>query len=209
MASKELYGSSSFVSDCGNPSDFEESLNCTECTMCCEYYYQIIIYIDVNISLHLKARILLSLTLLRFLSGNAQGDCYRNEDNFENVGFIGNYQQFTGLFFLCLFIACCAAALTLYIKDKYKNRALPTSSIRRPSLSIRDQIYAWNVIGDDSVYQFMLGKSWMGWAIALVTMGLQIWLLFVFVKVSGYLSQLEMFSSHSPFISHSHSNLFH
>ena len=209
LASKELYGDSSFVADCGNPSDFDESLNCDECTMCCEYYYQIIIYIYVNISLHLKARILLSLTLLGFLSGNAQGDCYRNEDNFENVGFIGNYQQFTGLFFLCLFIACCAAALTLYIKDKYENRALPTSSIRRPSVSIRDQIYAWNVIGDDSVYQFMLGKSWMGWAIALVTMGLQIWMLFVFVKVSRHLSQLLLsyFSSNSP--DSSHSNLFH
>jgi len=28
--------SSSYISDCGNPSDFEESLVCTECTMCCK-----------------------------------------------------------------------------------------------------------------------------------------------------------------------------
>jgi len=27
---------SSFIADCGNPSDFEESLDCTECTMCCK-----------------------------------------------------------------------------------------------------------------------------------------------------------------------------
>ena len=27
---------SSFIADCGNPSDFEESLECTECTMCCK-----------------------------------------------------------------------------------------------------------------------------------------------------------------------------
>ncbi len=27
---------SSFISDCGNPSDFEEALVCEECTMCCE-----------------------------------------------------------------------------------------------------------------------------------------------------------------------------
>ena len=146
-----------------------------------------------------------------FPPGNSQEDCYPKVDKLENLGFITNYQQLTGLFFLCLFILCCATALTLYIRDKYKNRALPTSSIRRPSVSIRDQIYAWNVIGDDSVYQFMLGKSWMGWAIALVTMGLQIWMLFVFVKVSRHLSQLLLsyFSSNSPDISHSHSNLFH
>ena len=28
---------SSFISDCGNPSDFHESLICKGCTMCCEY----------------------------------------------------------------------------------------------------------------------------------------------------------------------------
>ena len=119
------------------------------------------------------------------------------------MGFIMNYQQLTGLFFLCLFIACCAAGLALYIKDKYKNRALPTSLIRQPSQSMRDQIYAWNVIGDDSVYQFLLGKSFLGWAIALVTMGLQIWMLFVFVKVSRHLYH---FLSRS-FLSNSCSNL--
>ena len=27
---------SSYISDCGNPSNFEDSLVCTECTMCCE-----------------------------------------------------------------------------------------------------------------------------------------------------------------------------
>ena len=29
-------GNSSYISDCGNPSNFEDSLNCTECTMCCK-----------------------------------------------------------------------------------------------------------------------------------------------------------------------------
>ena len=27
---------SSYISDCGNPSNFEESLVCAECTMCCK-----------------------------------------------------------------------------------------------------------------------------------------------------------------------------
>ena len=27
---------SSYISDCGNPSNFEDSLVCTECTMCCK-----------------------------------------------------------------------------------------------------------------------------------------------------------------------------
>ena len=41
MASTETHGYyeyySSFVADCGNPSDVEESLTCNDCTMCCEY----------------------------------------------------------------------------------------------------------------------------------------------------------------------------
>ena len=28
--------SSSYISDCGNPSNFEDSLVCTDCTMCCK-----------------------------------------------------------------------------------------------------------------------------------------------------------------------------
>jgi hypothetical protein len=34
---KQACLSSSFSSDCGNPSDFEQSLNCTKCTMCCKF----------------------------------------------------------------------------------------------------------------------------------------------------------------------------
>ena len=32
----DFTGPSSFVADCGNPSDFDESLLCEECTMCCK-----------------------------------------------------------------------------------------------------------------------------------------------------------------------------
>ena len=56
------------------------------------------------------------------------------------------------------------------------------SSIRRPSLLDRDDTYALEMIGNDSVYQFFLSKSWLGWAFALATMGVQIWMLFQFVK---------------------------
>ena len=35
---------SSFVTDCGNPSDFDEALGCEECTMCCKYSFILIHY---------------------------------------------------------------------------------------------------------------------------------------------------------------------
>eukprot|EP00985_Skeletonema_marinoi_P022692 scaffold14622_cov86-Skeletonema_marinoi.AAC.6 len=31
------YGNSTFVTDCGVPSAFDEALACEKCTMCCEY----------------------------------------------------------------------------------------------------------------------------------------------------------------------------
>lgn len=36
---REAYSdeSSSFVADCGVPTDFDEALKCGNCTMCCEY----------------------------------------------------------------------------------------------------------------------------------------------------------------------------
>jgi hypothetical protein len=36
--------SSSYVSDCGNPSDFNPSLRCDDCTMCCRYMYYCHVY---------------------------------------------------------------------------------------------------------------------------------------------------------------------
>jgi len=33
------YGNSTFVTDCGVPSAFDETPECKDCTMCCEYYY--------------------------------------------------------------------------------------------------------------------------------------------------------------------------
>jgi len=39
---KSLYSSSTFVSDCGVPSAFDEPLECDNCTMCCKYYSNVV-----------------------------------------------------------------------------------------------------------------------------------------------------------------------
>ena len=36
--------SSSYVSDCGNPSDFNPSLRCDDCTMCCRFMHYCRVY---------------------------------------------------------------------------------------------------------------------------------------------------------------------
>jgi len=140
----EFNDPSSFVADCGNPSDFEDSLNCEDCTMCC----------------------------------NVQGDCYpKEESDIQKLGF-KNYMYFTGVFFACVFGACCVLAFVSLTYDKFRN----SSSSHQPPRKDIDRKYALETVGDDSVYQFLIGTSWIGWSIVLVTMASQIWILFVFVQ---------------------------
>ena len=46
----------------------------------------------------------------------------------------------------------------------------------------KDLEYAMKSIGDDSVYKFFMGKSWLGWTFATCAVAIQLWLLFVFVQ---------------------------
>jgi len=73
-------------------------------------------------------------------------------------------------------------ALTVYAYDKYKNRKLPRSTVRRASVTNRDKKYALSTLGDGSVYQFFLGTSIAGWLIVLLTLATQVGMLFVFVE---------------------------
>ena len=46
----------------------------------------------------------------------------------------------------------------------------------------RDSKFALEVIGEDSVYQFVLGKSWLAWGVVVGVIASQIGILFIFVK---------------------------
>ena len=59
-----------------------------------------------------------------------------------------------------------------------------TRTLRRGSTMDQYAEHAVARIGEDSVYSFLLGSSWCGWAIALATIATQLWLLFTFVKAS-------------------------
>jgi len=75
-------------------------------------------------------------------------------------------------------------SLVVFAYDKYRNYLLPSFPVRCQLQTSRDKKYALGTIGDDSVYQFFLGTSWIGWLIVLVTMVLQIWMLLQFVAGS-------------------------
>merc|ERR1712032_900359 len=99
---------------------------------------------------------------------------------------------FAGCFLGIMLAACAVLALVVFAFDKYwtdQAFALRTdqSSLRHSFIlqqaSLRkeeDKEYAKKIIGDDSVYCFFLGKSRLGWMIAVATVAVQMWLLFVF-----------------------------
>lgn len=140
----EFIDPSSYISDCGNPSDFEDSLVCIECTMCC----------------------------------NMQDDCYpQEESDIQKLGF-ANFMYFTGAFMGGIFVACCALAFASFIYD-----VRHTINLRSFSKDL-DRKYALGTVGDDSVYSFLLGTTFIGWLIVLITICSQMWMLFVFVQGS-------------------------
>jgi hypothetical protein len=113
--------------------------------------------------------------------GNAQGDCFPQEDNpIMKVGFT-DYMQFSWVFIACLVGASFILAVAVFAYDKYQNRDVPIRSLRRESTLSRDDKYALSSLGAGSVYQFFLGTSIPGWIIVLLTLAVQMGMLFIFV----------------------------
>lgn len=112
-------------------------------------------------------------------AGNLQEDCYPREEKlfmrFEVKGF-DNYDGFMWIFCMILIGCCYVLACALYFIDRYKNRHM-TVTERRVSSVVRDEKYAFETIGRESVYQFLLTKSKLAWVIALGTIALQVWML--------------------------------
>ena len=104
------------------------------------------------------------------------------------VGF-ENYIQFTPVFCACVIGLCIMLWIISYLVDMNKNnRSDEIGQLRRPSEVRRDKlsekIYALKIFGVGSVYVFLLTGSIVGWGIALVTIGTQIYLLHPFIEGS-------------------------
>ncbi|KAL7549178.1 hypothetical protein ACHAWF_012449, partial [Thalassiosira exigua] len=110
---------------------------------------------------------------------------FLSSQEFDIIGF-KSYLQLTEFFFACLAGTSCVIALAAYGANKYTNRRYNRSRsfVHRESheMSTRDEEYALDTLGEGSLYQFFLGTSLWGWLIVLATMGVQMWLLFVFVE---------------------------
>mmetsp|Transcript_11263 Transcript_11263/g.23652 ORF Transcript_11263/g.23652 Transcript_11263/m.23652 type:complete len:950 (-) Transcript_11263:56-2905(-) len=143
------FNESSFISDCGVPSIFDDPLICHDCTMCC----------------------------------NSRSECYPTEETNIQKSNFSSYEEFSWVFFVSVIGFAIMIYLTSYALDKYKHQSKPTQSNlqRRESMKRRAKNYTVDKMGERSVYSFFLGKNWCGWMIALAILGVQLWVLFVFV----------------------------
>jgi hypothetical protein len=149
-----LTENSSFISDCGVPSVFDEPLVCENCTMCC----------------------------------NAKDECQPTAINkllqTDQRGF-ESYSSFSWVLLLCLAGISCLVVILSSCYDSYKEKSMQsmTPSLRRLANIELDTKYALEHIGDDSVYSFFLTGSWLAWGLAIFVLGIQMAILFLFVKV--------------------------
>jgi len=156
-----LTGVSSFVSDCGVPSDFGTPIRCPECTMCCN------------------------------LAGNCQSTEIPTSFQDEVLGF-DIHQQFSWVFGISL----ATYMMFLLIGSFAYDRLSESRSYYDRSMKERDKKYALNKIGSGSVYSFFLTKNWVAWLIAVIVMGIQAWILAIFVEAA----KLEFVDDNSDFI---------
>lgn len=88
------------------------------------------------------------------------------------------------LFFGCVIGASFVLYLAFILREKYQHRNIPSTVIHAQSFTDRDEKYAMEHLGEDSVYRFFLGTSQWGWFIVAATIITQIFLLYVFVEGS-------------------------
>ncbi|KAL7456163.1 hypothetical protein ACHAWC_007673 [Mediolabrus comicus] len=155
-----LKETSAFIADCGLPSEFESALECDDCSMCCEYC----------------------------LCSNSNSECHETKpDQIQAIGRkgISSYAEFSWVLLVVLLGFIFLLVTASYIYDLCRDRGRSTGHVpRRASIVARDSKYAIGSIGEDSVYQYFLGKSILGWIVAASVVTVQIVALSIFVKAA-------------------------
>ena len=165
---KQRKGTSSFVTDCGSPSIYDEPIECDGCTMCCALFscFSLMSY-----------RCLVCSSLVLSLSGNKDEKCYPYDRppllTIQAPGF-QTFQSFSLVLLLITLCLCCILALASYMKSRGEGVARRLSYFHKKSIA--DAEYAIKCMGEGSVYSFFLSNNVLAWLIGLGTCGVQVML---------------------------------
>jgi len=95
---------------------------------------------------------------------------------------IESYAHFSFIYFACIVGVSIIVVFALFAIDRCRNVHL--TEVDMTQLTEKDRKYALDALGVDSVYQFFLSKSYVGWSIALAIVAFQIAMLCEFVKAA-------------------------
>jgi len=116
-------------------------------------------------------------------AGNANDDCYPQENTaVAKIGF-KTYGTFAVVFFAGFIVFCCIIGLFLYRFDKRKKRGNSVRMSAERGLE-EDDKYALSRIGNGSVYSYFVTDKPIGWLVAFATLGIQVAILAFFVMAS-------------------------
>jgi len=98
------------------------------------------------------------------------------------------------VFLLCIAGVCVISHLVLftrrYFKASQKLNSSDPEAFPDPQASAlvadEEHYQAKELIGNDSVYKYFLGRSSLGWSICLASIGVQLWMGYEFVLSSEY-----------------------
>ena len=132
------------------------------------------------------------------MPGNANEDCYPQEDTqVEEWGF-NTYGTFAALLIPCFIVFCCMGVVSLCLFREYKNKnrentltmsqsqdqAQAPQTQENTSADENDKS-ALKRIGKDSVYSYIvIEKAFGGWLVAFATLAIQVIILIFFVNAS-------------------------
>jgi len=118
-----------------------------------------------------------------FKLGNANDDCYPQEESRVSKWGLKDYGTFSALVFACFSIICCAFAFVLYEYDRRKSHGTTLTKEMEMKIDVDDKS-ALSKVGKDSVYSYFVTDSKFGWIIAFATVVIQIGILVVFIFAS-------------------------
>ena len=120
--------------------------------------------------------------------GNSQDECFfRGEIPIVQAGF-DSYMHLSWVFFLCVAGGCIVSHILLFMYKQFKYSHQPTFTDPQESAKTLEEEnrYAQEVIGEDSVYQYLLDNSLWGWCICLTSIAVQLWMGYEFILGSEY-----------------------
>jgi len=119
---------------------------------------------------------------------NSMGDCFPQvESDIEKAGF-KSYFQFSWVLILIIIGMCIALHLLTFFREEYNKRGQSSYLDSAPQVIDieKENSYALDIIGRDSIYRFFLSNDPLGLSLAVAAVAAQLWMCYLFIIGSEY-----------------------